>query len=79
MLERVRRKGDPPYTVRMQVGAATMENSRKVPQKITNITTILFSNTTPGHIFRQKYNSKRHMHPYVHSSTIYNSQDTEAT
>ena len=25
------------------------------------------------------YNSKRCMHPYVHCSTIYNSQDMEAT
>ena len=24
-------------------------------------------------------NSKRYMHPYVHISTIYNSQDMEAT
>ena len=24
-------------------------------------------------------NSKRYMHPYVHSSTIYNSQDMETT
>ena len=24
-------------------------------------------------------NSKRYMHPYVHSSTIYNSQNMEAT
>ena len=26
---------------------------------------------------RQNYNSKRYMHPYVHSSTIYDSQDME--
>ena len=26
-------------------------------------------------ISRQNYNSKRYMHPYVHSSTIHNSQD----
>ena len=28
---------------------------------------------------QDKSNPKRHMHPYVHSSTIHNSQDTEAT
>ena len=26
----------------------------------------------------KNYNSKRHMHPNVHCSTIYNSQDMEA-
>ena len=30
------------------------------------------------HISRQNYNSKRHVHPYVYNSTIYNSQDMEA-
>ena len=29
------------------------------------------------HISRQKYNSERYMHPFVHSSTIYNSQVIE--
>ena len=29
--------------------------------------------------FRENYNSKRYMHPNVHNSTIYNSQDMEAT
>ena len=35
----------------------------------------------PGPVSRkdENYNLKRYMHPYVHSSTIYNSQDTEAT
>ena len=28
---------------------------------------------------RQNYNSKRYMHPFVHSSTNHNSQDTETT
>ena len=32
-----------------------------------------------GHIYGQNYNSKRYMHPYVHSSTIHNSQDMETT
>ena len=27
----------------------------------------------------KNYNSKRYMHPYVHSSTIHNSQDMETT
>ena len=31
------------------------------------------------HISEENYNSKRYMYPYVHSSTIHNSQDMEAT
>ena len=32
---------------------------------------------TPGHISGENSNLKRYMYPYVHNSTIYNSQDTE--
>ena len=35
------------------------------------------SNATSGHISGEKYHLKRHMHPYVHRSTVYNSQDLE--
>ena len=35
------------------------------------------SNATPGHISGETEHLKRHMHPYVHSSTVYNSQDIE--
>ena len=31
------------------------------------------------HVSGQNYNSKRYVHPYVHSSTIHNSQDMETT
>ena len=34
---------------------------------------------TGGHISRQNFHLKRYMHLYVHSSTIYNSQDMETT
>ena len=39
------------------------------------------SNPTPGHISGkdENSNSKKHMHPNVHSSTIYNGQDMQAT
>ena len=37
------------------------------------------SNLIPGHILRETHNSKRCMHSNVHCSTIYNSQDIEAT
>ena len=32
-----------------------------------------------GHIFRVNYGLKGYMHPSVHCSTVYNSQDMEAT
>ena len=51
----------------------------EVLQKTKNRTTILSSNPTPGYISQQKYNSKRYMYPYVHNSTIHNSQDVETT
>ena len=57
----------------------TMENNIEVPQKIKNRVTIRSSNPTPGYISREKSNSKRYMYPNVHCSTIYNSQDMEAT
>ena len=37
MLERMQRKGNPPtLLVGMQAGAATLENSMEVPQKVEN-------------------------------------------
>ena len=50
-------------------------------QKIKNRTTIQYSNSTPGYLYKENENtsSKRYMHPYVHSSIIYNSQDIKAT
>ena len=58
-----------------------MENSLEVPLKTKNRATILSNNATPGHISGKDKNSnlKRYMHHNVHSSTIYNSQDMEAT
>ena len=51
----------------------------EVPQKNKNRIIIWSSNSIPGHIFGKNCNSKRHMHPCVHSSTSHNSQDIEAT
>ena len=36
-------------------------------------------NPTPGHVFEENRNSKRHMHPDVHSNTTYNSENVETT
>ena len=80
MLERMWRKGNPPTLLMgMQIGAGTMENSMGIPQETKNRVAIWSNNPTLGHIPKQNYNSKRYMHPYVHSSTIHNSQDMETT
>ena len=52
-----------------------MENCVQFPQKRKNRITTWSSNPTLGHISRQNYNSKRHMHPYVHYRTVYNRQN----
>ena len=59
----------------------TVENSMQVSQSTKNRTTIWPSYSTPGYIFKRNKNtnSKRYMHPNVHSSIIYNCQDVEAT
>ena len=79
MLERVWRKGNPSTLLGgMYIGAATVENSMELPQKTKNRVAIWFSNPTPGHISGENSNSKRYIHSYVHSSTVYNSQNMEA-
>ena len=67
------RKGNP--------HAVLVENSVEVPQKIKNRTTICSSYSTPGYLSKENENTnlKREMHPYVHCTIIYNSQDMEAT
>ena len=64
----------------MYIGAATVENSMEVSQETKNRTNIGPSNPTPGCISEKKKNtnSKRYMHPNVHSSIIYNCQAMEA-
>ena len=48
-----------------------MENSMEVPSKTKNRITIWPSNPTTGHIPSENHNSKRHMHPSVHCSTMF--------
>ena len=82
VLARMRRKENPcALLVGMLIGTVTIENSMEAPQKIKNKTTIQFSDFTPGYLSKENENtnSKRYMHPYVHCSIIYNSQDMEAT
>ena len=49
------------------------------PSIFPSIRATISSNSTPGYISRENLNLKRHMHPNVHSSTICNSWDMEAT
>ena len=65
--------------VGMQIDTATLENNMEISLKTRNKTTIWQSNTTTGHIPWENHNSKRHTFLNVHCSTVYNSQDTEAT
>ena len=59
---------------------ATMENSMRLLKKL-KIELPYDPAITTGHISGkdENSNSKKHMHPNVHSSTIYNGQDMQAT
>ena len=81
MLVRLWRKGNTRgLLVEMQTGAATVENSTEIPQKIKNRTNYDPSNSTSGNISKeiQNTNQKEYMHHCVHCSIIRNSQDLEA-
>ena len=74
------RKGNPfTLLVEMQTSTATMENSVEIPLKTGTRTAIRHSNPTAGHTHQGNQNSKRHVYPNVHRSTVFNSQDMEAT
>ena len=80
VLVRLWRKGNPSaLLVGMQTSAATVEHSMEFPQKTKNGTFFWPSNSTAGIIpyESQNTNSKESIYPYVHSSTIYNSQVLE--
>ena len=65
----------------MKVGTACMENSMQIPQKTKNRITIWSNNSIPWYISKENntMNLKRHMYPNVHSSTVNNRQNMEAT
>ena len=75
-------KGNPwAPLVAITIGAATMENSMAVPQKIKNRTTIWSSNPTSGYIYKgnETIISKRYLYFHVYGSNIHNNQGTETT
>ena len=63
-----------------QSSKATVENSREVPQKLKNGTTVGCSNSTTVYSLKEyeKTTSKRYTHPSVYCKIIYNSQIMEA-
>lgn len=83
MLARMCRKGNPcTLLVGIQIGAAAMEISMKVPQKTKNrglpsdpVSPLLGISLEKN----ENTNLKTYIHPNIHSSTIYYSQDIEAT
>ena len=77
----MRRKGNPhALLVGMQTGAATVERSMEVPQKIKNGTALWPSDSTSGNSSKKSWHSnlKECKHPYVHCSVICNWQNIEA-
>ena len=52
------------------------KNSMEVPQKTK---TLKLNKLRKPYVSGQNYNSKRYIHLHIHSSTIHNSQDMEAT
>ena len=80
MLARMQRKWHPfARLVGMQTGAAALENSVEVPQKVKNKSTLRPSSCTTRYFPKGHINadSKEYMHPNVYSSTLNNSQTTE--
>ena len=74
-------KGNPgTLLVGMQTGAATVESSVEIPQKIKNGSAFQPTYPTSGNTSEgtQNNNWKEHKHPYVRCSVSYNRQDMEA-
>ena len=69
----------PTLLVGMQASAATLENSKEIPQKIENRDTLRLSNCATGYL-PQRYkcsDPRGHVHPNVYGSNVRNSQTME--
>ena len=73
-------KGNFCTVVGMQTGAATVESSMEITQKVKNGSAFWPSDPTSENITEgtQNINLEEHKYPYVHCSIIYNHQDMEA-
>ena len=75
MMEKMWKKWNPPILlVGMQIGAATWKAVSRLLKKLK--IKLPYDPAIPLLIFRENENtnSKRHMHPNFHSSTVYNSK-----
>ena len=76
-------KGEPSYTVGGNVSWCSHYGKQygASSKKIKNRTTIWSSYSTSGYLTEEYKNTnlRRYVHPYVHYSTIYNSQGMETT
>ena len=65
--------------VPMHIGAATMENSMELSQKVKNETALWPIISTSENIHKQTWNTnlKEYVHPYVPCNIIYDHQDLE--
>ena len=82
VLVRVWRRGNPStLLVGKHVGAAALENSVEVPQKIKNRSTIWSSKSTSGYLPRGNEITiwKRNLHLLVLCNIAHNNQDLETT
>ena len=79
MLARIWRKGNlSTLLVGMQMGSTTMENNMEVPQKKQKIE-LAYDPSIPSWAYVENHIKKKYLHPNIHCSTIYNSQDKAVT
>ena len=66
---------------RMQISAATMENSMKISHKVENRNIVYSSSTTTMYLSKENKNMdfKWYIQPYIRCSFIYNNRDMETT
>ena len=80
MLEKPWRKRNPPMLLLgMQVANTLYTEGSKVDSRTQTRVTKLSGNPPHRHISREKHPSKGHVYPSVHSGTIYNSQNMQAS
>ena len=73
-------KREPSYTVGVNVNWYSHYGGQYGNTlKKKNRATIWSSNPTHGHLSKENHTLKEYTHPTVHCSTIYSSQDMEAT
>ena len=72
------KKRESSYTIGGKVSWSS-HRGKQYGSSTENRITVRSSNPTPGHKPGKNYNAKRYMHPYVHNSSLHNSQDMEMT